>query len=431
MKILWVGDHGQTGFGRVSGELIPRLIGMGHFLVQLGVNYLGDPHTFPWKIYPASTLENPGDQLGYKKIARVAAIEQPDVVVLFSDSWCIHEYMNALDFWMDRVRKLKNDPDIPYPFRVCCYFPVDSLGFTRQRLEFLEHPAITGIATYTEFGKKEIEQALEMPLRDSEGFDVYGLPARIQVIPHGADTKTFFPIHRDEARVRLGLGEALAGKFVVLNANRNQYRKRIDLTTLGFCRFLKESGADAVLWLHMAPHERVGWNTEEVFTRECNRLGIDIESTPRLMYTDPNYNPSNPVPVESLNLIYNCADVMINTCSAEGFGLVSFEGSACGIPQIVPEHSCFPEIYETNAFYIEDMHRIIDQGTGLEHQVVTEEGVCDALARAHRTILDDKYGTGYATKKTNEMLARVKSEEYDWDRIALKFHAMLGEGVKK
>lgn len=422
MKILWVGDHGETGFGRVSGEIIPRLIGMGHFLVQLGVNYLGDPHEMPWKIYPASTLENPGDQLGYKKIAKVAAIEQPDVVVLFSDSWCCHEYMNALDFWMKRVRTLKGGETIPFPFRVVCYFPVDSLGFTRQRLAFLGHPAITGIATYTEFGQEEINNAL---WRDQEHRPDCKY---IHVIPHGADTETFFPIHREEARVRLGLGEALVGKFVVLNANRNQYRKRIDLTILGFCRFLKESGADAVLWLHMAPHERVGWNTEEIFTRECHRLGIDCESTPRLMYTDPNYNPSNPVPVESLNLIYNACDVGINTCSAEGFGLTSWEMAACGKLQIVPRHSCFPEMYKNLAVYMMGMTPYVDQGTGLIHQMLDPENIKIAIEDAwYRTQVPESL----KSSMTDPMLARVKSEQYDWDRIALKFHAMLCEGNKK
>lgn len=420
MKILWAGDFGETGFGRVSGAIIPRLIASGVEVVQLGVNYLGDPHEMPWKIYPASTLENPGDQLGYKKIARIAAIEMPDVVVLFNDSWCIHEYMKALDFWVERVRELKGQPDLPYPFRVVCYFPVDAQGFTRQRLEFLEHPAITGIATYTEFGRKEIADALA----GQEG-PYAAWKDRIHVIPHGADTKTFFPMHRDEARVRLGLGEALAGKFVVLNANRNQYRKRIDLTILGFCRFLKESGADAVLWLHMAPHERVGWNTEEVFRRECQRLGIDCERTPRLMYTDPDYNPANPVPVESLNLIYNCADVMINTCSAEGFGLVSFEGAACGIPQIVPDHSCFSEIYGDNAIYMHNMTPYVDQGTGLVHQMLNPEEVKWKIWAAY------EQGNYDTCSMVDSMLARVKSEEYDWDRIALRFHALLHEGAKK
>lgn len=422
MKILWCGDRGETGFGRVSGQLIPRLIAQGALVVQLGVNYLGDPHTFPWKIYPASTLENPNDPHGFKKIARITATEQPDKIVLFGDFWICEEYIRALDFWMDRVRKLKGDETIPCPFDISVYSPVDATGYTRQRLEFLEHPAITGIATYTKFGVEEIIDALySRHLPDN--------PKIIWQIPHGADTKTFFPIHRGEARVRLGLGEALSGKFVVLNANRNQYRKRIDLTILGFCRFLKESGADAVLWLHMAPHERVGWNTEEVFTRECHRLGIDCESTPRLMYTDPNYNPANPVPIESLNLIYNACDVGINTCSAEGFGLTGWEMAACGKPQVVPWHSCFREMYGDHAYPMEQTIQFVDQGTGLMHHMIDPEEVADQLTQAY---VDSHECPDFIQKKmVQPMLARVKSEEYDWDRIALKFHALLREGSKK
>ena len=55
-----------------------------------------------------------------------------------------------------------------------------------------------------------------------------------------------------------------------------------------------------------------------------------------------------------LNIIYNAADVGVNTCKGEGHGLVNHEHAACGVAQVVPNHTSLKEIFEGAGVLIEN-----------------------------------------------------------------------------
>ena len=76
-----------------------------------------------------------------------------------------------------------------------------------------------------------------------------------------------------------------------------------------------------------------GWDIMNLFGRQMRRYGID--PTNRIIMSAQTKQPPS-VPVEMLNMIYNAADVGVNTCKGEGHGLVNHEHAACGVPQIVP-----------------------------------------------------------------------------------------------
>ena len=123
-KLLWVGDAVlPTGFGRVSTEILsylhkqldyvnpPRMKGCDKRsweIVQLGVNYWGDPHDLPYRIYPAVAYG--GDPLGIARIAEVYAKEKPDLVVCLNDPWIVAMYLEQL----------------PPDAKVVAYMPVDA-----------------------------------------------------------------------------------------------------------------------------------------------------------------------------------------------------------------------------------------------------------------------------------------------------------------
>ena len=53
-KILWYGDAvSNTGFARVTHSVLDHLK-EDHEVVVYGINYQGDPHDYPFKIYPVS-----------------------------------------------------------------------------------------------------------------------------------------------------------------------------------------------------------------------------------------------------------------------------------------------------------------------------------------------------------------------------------------
>src|SRR5262249_48899457 len=158
------------------------------------------------------------------------------------------------------------------------------------------------------------------------------------VIPLGIDTKTFYPYEQEDAgedpfvagckrakrQLKLFAEEDLNTSFLVLNANRNQPRKRIDITMLGFSLFARGKPQNVQLYLHMG-NEDMGWNILKL----AKRLGIDD----RLILT-VNDGSIPGIPDDGMNAIYNACDVGINTSTCEGWGLPNFEHAAVRRAQV-------------------------------------------------------------------------------------------------
>ncbi len=161
----------------------------------------------------------------------------------------------------------------------------------------------------------------------------------MRIIPHGVDTQVFRPLFpltgniveaRKAARHQPYAQQRRAhDAFIVLNANRNQPRKRIDITIAGFAKFAADKPDDVMLYLHMGMTD-IGWDIREL----ARRHGI----MDRLIITHEGDNIPGSSP-EQLNRIYNTCDVGINTSEAESWGLTAFEHAATGAAQIVPGHT--------------------------------------------------------------------------------------------
>ena len=76
-KILWYGDAvSNTGFARVTHSILNHLKEH-HEIVVYGINYTGDPHQYPFKIYPAAG-HNAQDRFGIGRIQQIVEVENPD-----------------------------------------------------------------------------------------------------------------------------------------------------------------------------------------------------------------------------------------------------------------------------------------------------------------------------------------------------------------
>ena len=310
-KILYVGDaFVETGFGRVAENLLPALAE--HYeVVVMATNYHGDPHdeARKYRVYPAMTHGT--DPFGSHRIADIIRQEKPDLVWITNDIWI------ALSLW-EAAKPLKDQFD----FKWFVYTPVDSYGlFPELAPSMMEW---TGLATYTEFGAKELRIA--------------GYTKHIDVVGHGTDFTKFFPMDKAKCREELGVPQDV---FVVFNGNRNQPRKRIDLTIKGFIKFAKDK-PEARLWLHMGKKD-MGWPIVSLFKRVARDYGYD--PTGKLILTSPSFSIENCLPVEQLNKVYNAVDIGINTCIGEGWGLVNTEHAATGVAQLVPDHTSLKEIF--------------------------------------------------------------------------------------
>jgi D-inositol-3-phosphate glycosyltransferase len=398
--MLAIGDAvAATGFARVMHAILDPLCD--DFEVHhLGVNYLGDPHDRRWRIYPANSG---GDLHGIGRIVPLMKKLQPDVVFMMSDVWMLSRYMQA-------VREA--DPDVP----VVAYCPIDAGPVDPDVVATLE--SISRFSVYTEYAKRQMDEAVARVRRTSPGFRF----PEVDVIPHGIDTTTFHPFcgsacgdvrcegRRGAIRQLFGDDPEMDDAFIVLNANRNQPRKRIDITVRGFAEFAEGKPPNVKLHLHMGV-EDAGWNVMKL----AQRFGIED----RLILTSRgNSLPS--VSDEQLNAIYNAAAVGVNTSAAEGWGLVSFEHAATGAAQIVPRHSSCTELWDGAALMLEPVTTYVMEQILTDGQLVDSHDLAGALEGlyADRDLL---------RKMSERAYAAATCEEYRWPRIARRWLDLFSE----
>jgi glycosyltransferase involved in cell wall biosynthesis len=154
----------------------------------------------------------------------------------------------------------------------------------------------------------------------------------ITYLPHGIDTKKYYPIQKDDVAGQELLNavraETLRGEsidFMVFYNARNLRRKMTSDVLLAFNHFIKklpkEKADRCRLVLHTAPVDENGTDLPAVIR--------DVTPDIKVVFSDGR--------VEShiLNALYNLADVTINLASNEGFGLGTCESMLAGTPILV------------------------------------------------------------------------------------------------
>jgi D-inositol-3-phosphate glycosyltransferase len=394
-RILIAGDAAvSTGFARVIEGIFKPLADK-YELHHLGTNYHGDPHGYDWPVYPA---EIGGDRWGARRVAPLVERLRPQLVFILNDIWVQQAYM----------QELKAVEDLP---PLVLYCPVDGGPLDAETVAPLE--GVARFVVYTEFGRGQVEAAVAAKRREGP----FDFPA-VEVIPHGVDTDTFHPLEGEEglsgrqrAR-RLLFPEApdVDERFIVLNANRNQPRKRIDTTIRGFALFARDKPMHVKLFLHMGV-EDVGWNV----IRLARRYGVEdrvlMSSLARVIQG---------VSTKQLNLVYNACDVGLNTSSAEGWGLPSFEHAATRAAQVVPRHSACEELWRGSALLLDPVLSVLNDKILTEAWLVSPESVAEALERLYRDreLLAELSELAYRT---------ATRPEYRWEAISKRWDAVFRE----
>ena len=366
-----------TGFARVAHSLI-KYWKDDYEIIGVGVNFRGDPHDLGIPVYPASL----GTSIyGESRVVDILNSGKIDLLFILNDSWVINKYLQAIKQGVKQ--KLPG---------IVVYFPVDS---REHDLDWYKNFDIVDRAvTYTEFGAKVIKQTEPVLTLD--------------VIPHGTDTEVFYRKfeRKSDAKIHL-FGENIKSvgnpedAFIVLNANRNQPRKKLDVTMRGFALFAKDKPNNVKLYMHCGivdAHMNIA--------KLALRLGIDDRL---IVSTDKKGVQS--LPDSRLNEIYNACDVGINTSLGEGWGLVSVEHAMAYAAQIVPNHSACAEIFSNCGLLIPTITDITFDNSMTVGELVTPEAAAEKLELL------------YSDKEERNRLAKLSydkfnSEEYSWKYIA-------------
>jgi glycosyltransferase involved in cell wall biosynthesis len=151
-------------------------------------------------------------------------------------------------------------------------------------------------------------------------------------IPHGIDTKKFYPIQPDDVegtqlleKIKSETLQNLDIEFMVFYNARNLRRKMTSDVLLAYNHFLmqlSESQRERCrIVLHTAPIDDNGTDLPTVIR----------DVTPNVKAIFSNQKVDHTV----LNALYNLADVTINLASNEGFGLGTAESLLAGTPILV------------------------------------------------------------------------------------------------
>jgi glycosyltransferase involved in cell wall biosynthesis len=175
-----------------------------------------------------------------------------------------------------------------------------------------------------------------------------------------------------------------------------------------------------MLYMHMGLKDQ-GWDIMSVFGQEMRKRGLDPNG--RIIMTANKPHPPN-VPVEMLNIIYNAADVGVNTCKGEGHGLVNHEHAACGVAQVVPNHTSLKEIFEGAGLLIDTAFVDVDLNFNRRMPIPSAKHLTE--------ILNDLYydrgklkAIGLACKE------RALDPMYQWDTVADNFRELFAEVLKE
>lgn len=400
-KMLFVGDFPvQTGFGVVAANLIKTF--RQQFEVHvLAVNFYGDysPALDGLRVYPASGSGS--DIWGKGRLVELMAKIQPDVVFVLNDPWIAMDYASIF-------MKYKAESTRPVKAKFVVYTPIDAENVKQDFVEGLR--AYDAVITYTDFGRQQL-----MDRVDKEGVQ-QGLD-NVFVLPHGVDTSVFHQLPMPKADLRESMNLA-ADDYIVLCLQRNQPRKRIDLTLFYFAEWVKRYNLpNSVKMYYHGALQDFGID----IMQWVEYLGIED----RFAISSPNIRPDMGLPPQQLNMVYNVADVFFTTTAAEGWCLPAAEAMAVGIPAILPKHSALAEWPQGNAEYMDiyPWPSLTDRGLNTIHHVTEMES---AIAALHKMYTDVEY----RKQLGKQSQAHMNQDCFKWPVIANQFTEIIN-GVLK
>lgn len=423
-RVLVVGDAGYpTGFERVVTGIAGWLHRTGNYeVIVRGTSYVeGKGKSYPWKVKPCGGVSD--DPLGVLAVTKWLEEDRPDVTVLVNDLWNITNYLSYF----------------PKDAKTVAYFPVDTPNL--KNIYCLGLGAVSRAVAYTRFGAMEaaagVRDALDLVFqsyKDNKGvlsgglewmelpkdgmllqarfdrFMRYQNPSEWTIIPHGMDLSVFGPRDKSKARELFGLPK---DAFVVLNVNTNQFRKRQDLTLRAF-KVLLERVPNAVLVFHCHGGDRQGW--------DLRQMALYLEIPPDRVYCVHHVRKS--LSDSELCWLYNTADVQINTAGGEGYGLTSFEGAACGVPQLVPDWSATRELWKDHGILLPVAnYRAEPKYLNTLHAEIDVEAAASVLAGIAESRAE--------WSKYSELALDLAASQWSWDQVGAAFEEQIQMALRE
>jgi len=390
----------STGFGVVSKHVLTAVHKSGQFNIhQLGINHAGefvDNSKIPWQIQPARLLD-PRDPHGMKMFLKTIEKGDYDLVWVLNDLYVTHEIAKELsELKQAMLRANRKFPKIVYYYPVDCKVIANASGL----LDICDVPVC-----YTQHGRQET--LLAKP----------GLASKLLEMPHGIDTSIYYPCTEKEIREwRQKYFNIDEGTYLIINVNRNSTRKQLPYTMQAFKQF-REIVPNSKLYIHTAIRDQGG-----DMLRAVEDLGLSTKTD--ILFPN-NYSPQNSVSEVIMNRIYNCADMFLSTHLGEGWGLTVGEAMACGVPTLVPDNTCMPQLIgdnEERGYMYECKDEIFLDNSGFRKKGLIPD-IVNKMKHVHAS------GNKFYNAKCTAAVEWAK--EHEWSKIAAKWVPILESALAK
>ena len=406
LRFLQVSTHAHqfTGYSKVSYEIIKQLaalpwLELTHFGFQKHPQIPPNFRPYPSNVtvLDAAAMENPPQQgFGYGNLIEVIRSKKPHVVMIYND-------MAVVARFLEEIRK----SGLVRNFKIWIYCDQVYERQLQGMIDILNRDAARVFA-FTDYWKKR--------LRDQ------GVTRPLSIIGHGFDPKLFFTVPRELARKSLKMPE---DAFVIMNLNRNQPRKCLDVLIMAFVELVVKYPTKPIILLSISDKgEKGGWWLFELFINELQDRGVPIEQFGnRLMISSQDMAFKD----EDINILYNIADVGISTAEGEGWGLCNFEQMGVGIPQVVPDVGGFKEFCTMeNSVVVKPKHKSYLPGVyspvGGVARRCDPHDICMAL---------EEYVNDSDKRKRHGAKAKETVLGYTWEKVTKEFIGKLEEELKE
>jgi glycosyltransferase involved in cell wall biosynthesis len=245
---------------------------------------------------------------------------------------------------------------------------------------------------------------------------------KINVLYHGFNDDIFYKQDTNKCKKILHLSQ---DNFIILNANRNTYRKAQDITIAAFLLFLKKQNfnSNIKLLLHCDSDAIAGYDILNIIEVECMKLNIDndlIVNNHILKLSNLHVNDN------IINILYNACDIGINTCIGEGFGLCNMEHAILGKPQIVSNVGAFKDIFKNITTTVEPICSYqISNHTDYHNGVAY---ICNPQDFAEK--MNDIYLNYEQYQNEFQNFGENIKSKYDWNKIKEELYKYIMEVIE-
>lgn len=236
-----------------------------------------------------------------------------DVMIPNALMWQSDILISLYDTWVMRPNHERLEKEVKW----CPWFPVDHEPLPKVIADILR-VAFLPIA----MSKSGVKAANDAGIK-------------CEYVPHGFDTRIYYPRHRALARKSLGFD---ADEFIVGIVAMNKgipSRKAFTQQIEGFARFHREY-PKSKLYIHtlMTP-EMQGYNLWDI---------LDAHNLREAVMVPDQFQYMQGYPPQFMADLYNSFDVLLSATMGEGFGIPILEAQACGTPVIVGEWTAMDEL---------------------------------------------------------------------------------------